>query len=407
MLDKRFMAEASLKSLLEIDDVDCFLDKLGDNKPCLIPNDGSSLGRLISYDDVAQLLKNSRHCNPGVRLAKNGNIIPHEEYTYSYSNFQGEAAELLCHKAIYDCFLDGATIIYDNIEERLEKLLKLIQSMEYLLEEYCSAHLYVSKEEESGLDIHWDDHDVLVLQIHGQKKWTLYEKDIKYPVRSDRLRNPGMPGAEIWSGVLDPGNILYLPRGYWHLPEATGEICCHISIAIDRKIGKQYIHWLMNHLSDELISRVDVPSSSSENHHLFTSKISQMLNEAVKKNGTKEYRNALMLHSRPRQFYDFVMLGALEVEKIIEEEHYYFNLESRFPLNIESDDHQVWFYQCSKKFSYPIYAKGLLVLLVESAWVDFSDIQKANQGKCTREEIKSLMIGLIHEGVARVQNKQG
>lgn len=318
MLNKGLMAKDSLKSLLGIDDTDYFLNKLDGNKPCLIPNDGGSLVRLIGYDDVAQLLKNSRHCNPGLRLAKNGNIIPHEKYTYSYSNFQGEAAELLCHKAIYDCFLDGATIIYDNIEEKLEKLLKLVQSIEYLLEEYCSAHLYVSKEEESGLDIHWDDHDVLVLQIHGQKKWTLYEKDIEYPVRSDRLNNPGTPGVEIWSGVLDPGNILYLPRGYWHLPEATGEMCCHISIAIDRKIGKQYIIWLMDRLSDELLSRVDVPCSSSRNHNLFTNKISQMLNEGIKNNSTKEYRNALRLNSRPRQFYDFVVLDASEAEKIIE-----------------------------------------------------------------------------------------
>ena len=82
-------------------------------------------------------------------------------------------------------------------------------------------------------------HDVFVLQLAGRKHWTVHA-----PVHADPLRNQpwrdhagavaARAGADapVIDTVLEPGDALYLPRGWLHAATALGEVSAHLTVGV-------------------------------------------------------------------------------------------------------------------------------------------------------------------------------
>eukprot|EP00127_Corallochytrium_limacisporum_P006862 Clim_evm77s236 gene=Clim_evmTU77s236 len=99
---------------------------------------------------------------------------------------------------------------------------KNVWRLNYLLTEYfgsfCGANVYWTPEETQGFAPHWDDVDVFILQLEGQKHWKLHHshEDDRLPLESSgnfSQEEVGNPNREI---TLSEGDLLYLPRGHVH-----------------------------------------------------------------------------------------------------------------------------------------------------------------------------------------------
>jgi bifunctional lysine-specific demethylase and histidyl-hydroxylase NO66 len=77
-----------------------------------------------------------------------------------------------------------------------------------------------------------------VLQVEGSKRWIIHE-----PVHPDPLRNQpwtdrraaveqAARGEAALDTVLEPGDVLYLPRGWLHAAEAQGAVSIHLTLGI-------------------------------------------------------------------------------------------------------------------------------------------------------------------------------
>jgi len=85
--------------------------------------------------------------------------------------------------------------------------------------------------------VHYDNHDVIVLQVKGDKAWRLYEAPIHLVFQGERFE-PGVydPGKTTDSFTLNAGDALYIPRGQMH--EAVGGSqgpSLHITVGIMAK----------------------------------------------------------------------------------------------------------------------------------------------------------------------------
>jgi hypothetical protein len=81
-------------------------------------------------------------------------------------------------------------------------------------------------------------HDVFVLQVAGEKHWTIHEPVITDPLRTqpwaDRAAEVAATaaGQPVIDAVLRPGDALYLPRGFLHSATALGEISAHLTVGV-------------------------------------------------------------------------------------------------------------------------------------------------------------------------------
>jgi len=98
------------------------------------------------------------------------------------------------------------------------------------------ANAYVTPPGAQGFTAHHDTHDVLVLQVDGDKHWTVREPLVPLPL-SEQPSSSLPPGAAAAQPValdveLGPGDVLYLPRGWLHEAQTAGERSIHLTIGL-------------------------------------------------------------------------------------------------------------------------------------------------------------------------------
>ena len=81
-------------------------------------------------------------------------------------------------------------------------------------------------------------HDVFVLQVSGTKRWRIHAPVWDAPLRdqpwTDRRAAVQRAAAEppLIEAVLEPGDCLYLPRGFLHAATALGGVSTHLTLGV-------------------------------------------------------------------------------------------------------------------------------------------------------------------------------
>lgn len=129
---------------------------------------------------------------------------------------------------------NGDTLIVNLLEQKIPKLNKFLcrQAEEWMVE--LTANAYITPPSQQGFEWHYDDHDVLVLQIKGSKNWeilpdTPFLPDQNFKSRYSKLKNDD--GAQ--SYVLQEGDSLYIPRGIYHKAKSQDHTSVHLTLAIN------------------------------------------------------------------------------------------------------------------------------------------------------------------------------
>jgi hypothetical protein len=149
----------------------------------------------------------------------------------------------------------GASIRVNEVERFSPRLATLGQEIES--RQFCrvSMNLYCSPPHSQALDCHYDLEDVLILQAVGSKEWFVYDRPHPLPLRSlprfafegsrdasaSLGRNPSDRDAEATRTgealTLETGDLLYLPRGFYHRAETREVSSAHLTISLQRPTG--------------------------------------------------------------------------------------------------------------------------------------------------------------------------
>jgi ribosomal protein L16 Arg81 hydroxylase len=177
---------------------------------------------------------------------------------------RGRVLQDLDPAAMNEKLRDGATLVLDAANELSPPLQRLCAGLSGELIASCQANLYACWGCSQGFDVHWDDHDLFVVQVQGRKRWAFYGFTREHPSYRDRHAEHRKPEAPIEEIVLEPGDMLYLPRGYWHAAVGTGEPTLHLTIGVTRKTGSDFLHWLADDALSDVLARTDLPLESDD-----------------------------------------------------------------------------------------------------------------------------------------------
>ncbi len=182
---------------------------------------------LMTRGDVERLLVSGRRGSADTRLSLRGMRVGAEHYT---------DADGTSMPAVYKLYAGGASIILNGIQSRHDGVRELGRSIEQALEFPASTNLYATPPSSRGFDTHFDRHEVFVLQIHGTKRWRIFDRGIELPLHAldEQLAPPAMSDATPRRELeLRPGDLLYLPRGVRHdACTDDGGASIHLSIGV-------------------------------------------------------------------------------------------------------------------------------------------------------------------------------
>src|SRR6516162_11266638 len=164
-----------------------------------------------------------------VRVARNGESISFRDLSRSVANDSEGGLE-----ALYQEYRSGSSIVLLFLHERWPPLKLLCQSLSSELSSRIQANMYLTPPQAQALKTHYDTHDVLVLQIHGKKRWRLFDRAVQLPLSHQRYTDDedmslGSPMIEV---TLSPGDLMYLPRGYPHDAASADGASLHLTIGM-------------------------------------------------------------------------------------------------------------------------------------------------------------------------------
>jgi hypothetical protein len=132
-------------------------------------------------------------------------------------------------------FAAGYTIVLGGVGRYVRAIASLAHSIEVELNFPIQVNAYITPPASHGLVPHYDDHDVLILQIQGSKIWHLYDGPDVPPreLQPEKDKAVAIDGLPLLTDLcLEVGDVLYLPRGQVHAAETNSELSAHLTVGL-------------------------------------------------------------------------------------------------------------------------------------------------------------------------------
>jgi ribosomal protein L16 Arg81 hydroxylase len=217
-----------------------FFKRYWENSPLVVsPRQPERFASLLSAADVDRLVSTACQTDPtSIELVTSGPV-----------SVQGDGPDAL-RKALDQ----GASFRIRSVQQFWQPLHELCDRLEKTFNAPVRANLYSTPPGAQAFKLHFDPHDVLVLQISGNKHWRVFAPQITLPLgyvpplsfekdddqlkyrrgainqSQDDVADP--VGAPVIEAVLNEGDLLYLPRGFIHAARASSQRSVHLTIGI-------------------------------------------------------------------------------------------------------------------------------------------------------------------------------
>ncbi|KAB7833525.1 cupin domain-containing protein [Streptomyces mobaraensis] len=225
----------------------------------LVPGAVEASG-LLTWDALNNILASHRLEPPRLRLTREGETLP----ALATSAPEVTRRHVVWHRLhpapLHARLADGASMALDNADELHRPLGEVAEELERLLRTRIQANVYASWTATEGFGVHWDTHDVVVIQLDGAKRWRIYGPTRPYPLHRDTDEPQPPAGEPVADLVLRPGDLLYVPRGWWHSVSADqGTRSLHVTFGAQPHTPSDLLHWVCDRLVAHQEFRIDLP----------------------------------------------------------------------------------------------------------------------------------------------------
>lgn len=181
---------------------------------------------LMSVDDVDRIVT-------GFDLKREQLAMADASREMSTDDFV-DAAGFIDRGAVADLYRRGATIILNQAHQFEPTLARLCRGLEHAFSSHVQTNLYLTPPSAQGFRTHYDNHDVLVIQVEGEKAWRLYDKPIDTPFRGENFEPGKYATGELKQEfLLKAGDCAYVPRGMMHDAQTSGDApSLHVTIGL-------------------------------------------------------------------------------------------------------------------------------------------------------------------------------
>lgn len=219
--------------------------------------DRTRFDSLFGWRDLDNALNQQRLEWPRLRVFRDGLPVAQDDYSEEIRRRGGTPYRRLRAGKLNTVLASGATLVLDHLDHINPAVCNLAMAIERTLGSSTWVNLYASWGTTRGFDLHWDDHDVFALQLSGSKRWQLHHPTRQWPLQTD-VEDNIPPGAESVPMLVDlsPGDVLYVPHGWWHFASPLEEPSLHLTFGVSVESGIDYLTWLVDQLrADELLRR--------------------------------------------------------------------------------------------------------------------------------------------------------
>jgi hypothetical protein len=222
--------------------------------------DSELCARLLTPTRLLDLVMRRSLMPPQLRLLRDGTAVPADEYLDTTPTRRGQVIPMADMRRLAGHLAAGCTLVLDAAQ-RLDPTLEVAcRAWQWRSRATVQVNTYLTTGANEGL-AHWDDHDVLVVHLAGEKHWEVRNPSRIAPLYRDAERDVDPPAGVVWSGLTRAGDVLYLPRGHWHQAGRAGlgeGFSLHLTFGFSRPTGVDWLAWLADQSRREVLFRGDL-----------------------------------------------------------------------------------------------------------------------------------------------------
>ena len=174
---------------------------------------------------------------PMFRLVRDGETLAPSHYCRPAGVGHRTLDDVVRPNRVVELHRQGATLVLQGLQLTDPHLGRFANNLALFLDHPVQVNAYLTPRLATGLELHFDFHDVFVVQLAGRKRWRVWRPLVRTtdPVR--RGPRPPMPtfdelGPPELDLTLDAGDCLYLPRGFPHAAEAVDAASSHLTVGV-------------------------------------------------------------------------------------------------------------------------------------------------------------------------------
>ena len=163
----------------------------------------------------------------------------------------------------------GASLVGDHVEDIDPKVRDAAAMLSDQFAGTTGANVYCSFQGIRAFNSHCDLHEVFAVQLEGEKTWQIYENRAEAPVET--IQGPDAQaiidqakGRVMMTVQMQPGDLLYIPRGYFHDALASSNASLHLTFGIAPLNGRYVFRMLEELATKDAKFREYLPDGRSD-----------------------------------------------------------------------------------------------------------------------------------------------
>jgi hypothetical protein len=357
--------------------------------------------RLLPWHELNEILRRDRLDFPRLRLMRDGQRVPVSSFIRHSTNLRMRAsiprllpAELTGH------LREGATLVLDAVDELYRPIEELAEGLEFIFHEHVQVNMYAGWQTSRGFDLHWDDHDVFILQVTGRKLWRIYGETRRHPLTGDQSEKPSNVDAPVWEAMLEDGDLLYIPRGWWHVALPQAEPTLHLTVGIHNRTGVDLLRWLSDALRESAEFRQDLPRfASGEEQRAHLKRLRAELIKTLDDDSLDRYLKGYDEAASPRAHLSLPWSATSE---ILPEGYARLRFLAPRPVSIKVEGGVVEFSCLKKRWRFAGDAALVLKPLAEQRICSVAELIGAAAGKLDERRVRLFLAELVVHGLVAV-----
>jgi ribosomal protein L16 Arg81 hydroxylase len=296
----------------------------------------------------------------------------------------------------------GATLSFDAIDELHAPLTRLGESFEAFFRGGTKINIYAGWRALHGLDLHRDNQEIFILQLDGRKRWLLYGFSVDgVDQRELRTGSVPPPGA-LLDQILQPGDLLYIPRGCYHVAVPMNEPVLHLTVGVKNPRGKDLLVWIVERLRASGVADRDLPYLGDADERLrFSEELRNALVAGLDPDLVEQYLTETGANVKRRPSFSLPWSAAPEGLPTGRDFLVTLNAHSHLVMNSDSDAGSVELYCSGRRWRFPRGMQWILEQLDDGTPVPIDRLIEAVAGRLDEGMVRLLLEMLVtHDLVA-------
>ncbi|MFD9794169.1 JmjC domain-containing protein [Streptomyces sp. NPDC059070] len=213
----------------------------------------SLLSDCFSWDGLNEILSRGSAIPADFFLCAQGKRLPVHQYKTSLDGHQ-----VFDLPRVFALMRSGATLIIDSLDRIHPGVRAATDDVMRITGETAACNLFVTFDDAQAFDSHFDEVDTFVVQLLGTKHWKVHGPSEEFPLPEYGDSDPvNCPDTVLFEKTLVPGDVIHVPRGWWHTVRGGGETSLHLTFTFTRRTGYDWLRWALR----QALSRAEIRES--------------------------------------------------------------------------------------------------------------------------------------------------